>query len=161
MYPGTSTAATGINWQWTGDGPNQWICYDVEVSDALEDANNKNRPNLDLSQLPCQLPYTINLRMMNQTRHGSNYVRDVRRIQTATTYPKDTSNSIVTTTGSTSATVIKSSGGIHKKKSSGRHGHGTVAIGTKMTRQTVRNLQIAQQQQQQAQTQPGLYHFIL
>ena len=42
----------------------------------------------------------------------------------------------------------QSSGGVQKKKNvSGRHGHAQSAAGTKITRQTVRNLQLQQQVQ--------------
>ena len=139
------------------------------MSDLLEEANNKNRLDVDLSTHPCQLPYTVNLRMMTQTRHGSNYVRNVRRIQTGTMYPAvgaattgpgggsaggggGGSGAGFTTGGS--VPHKSTGGGVQKKKNvSGRHGQNLV--NAKMTRQTVRNLQIAQQQTQQQQQQPG------
>ena len=133
------------------------------MSDLLEDANSKNQLDVDLSAHPCQLPYTVNLRMMTQTRHGSNYVRMVRRIQTGTRYPAAGVGSTPGSGGGGSGTgftgggggVHKSTGGgVHKKKNvSGRHGQSLV--NAKMTRQTVRNLQIAQQQTQQQQQ--GVY----
>ncbi len=80
IYPPGSAPAAGVLWQWSGDAPNQWNSYDLEVANLLEDANTKNLQSVDLSQTPSKFPYIINLRMMSQTRHGSGYVRNVRRI---------------------------------------------------------------------------------
>ena len=141
------------------------------MSDLLEEANNKNRLDVDLSTHPCQLPYTVNLRMMIQTRHGSNYVRMVRRIQTGTTYPAAGAattgpgggggrGSGAHTTGG-GGPHKSTGGGVQKKKNVSHHGQMLVnaLANAKMTRQTVRNLQVAQQQQQQQtqqqQQQPG------
>ena len=81
-----SPAHTGVSWQWTGDQPNQWNAYDMDVACILEDAFCKSVRVIDLSQTRARLPYTLDFHAMTQTRNETGFARKLRRIKLNASY---------------------------------------------------------------------------
>lgn len=95
LYPSSSPAGTGVQWQWSGDIPASWNSYDMEAQCILEDAFSRGQPIVDLSQTPCQVPYTIDIKNMQQTRNETGFVRRMQRIATGTRFSAANPNAII------------------------------------------------------------------
>lgn len=73
-----STPDVNAYWTWNEHGTN-FVLYDIQSSVAIELAYLSNDTTVDLSKCPSRLPYTIDLQRMEQTRHGYNTRRSIRR----------------------------------------------------------------------------------
>ena len=92
VYNTTHPIACGVAWQWSGDHRHDWHTYDMEVMAFLEDAFSRKASILDLSMTSCKLPYTLDLKHLQQVRNETGFARKIRRMQLVTPYPKDNSN---------------------------------------------------------------------
>lgn len=66
-------------WMWS-ENAGQSVPYQVEASVDIELAYQRNLPIVNLAKCSSQLPYTINFRNMDQTRHHFNTRRGIKRV---------------------------------------------------------------------------------
>lgn len=106
VQPSSSPLAKGITWQWEGDALGSWCDFDIEIINYLDECFVKGQTFVDLSKSKFFLPYHIDLKAMTQTRIETGRVRNIQRVFTSVSYPKDTSMS-----GTSSAGVKRQPGG--------------------------------------------------
>lgn len=116
---GTGPDLTGY-WMWSMC-PKEFVCYQVEASVDIERAYSKGAAIVNLSKCSSQLPYTINLKQMTQTRHHYNTKREIKRVPLS---PGHTLQGLLRVGGSPSGlSGASSSGG--GGSGSGGSGYGT------------------------------------
>jgi len=86
-----SLAGGSVIWQWQGDDKVSWQCYSLDVGAWLEDAYRRGVSILDLDRPPIKMPYTIDLRSMQQVRNGSRFKRNIRRHVDSVSYKQENS----------------------------------------------------------------------
>ncbi|XP_059149621.1 probable E3 ubiquitin-protein ligase DTX2 isoform X2 [Physella acuta] len=96
IHPLGSALYQGVVWEFEGDNPSQWLTYDLDTIECIEDHLIKNLLVLDLSRTQA-LPYIIDLKQMNQTRKDTGNIRKIRRRIINQAYPLDTLNLSVNT----------------------------------------------------------------
>ncbi len=85
-FPSSTAPGKGIEWQWLDD--TGWSPYDITAGNIVEEAYEKGQKILDLSHTNCKLPYTVDFTNMEQTRRGSGFQRQIRRVTLNPCYPK-------------------------------------------------------------------------
>ena len=73
-----STPDITAYWMWNEHGSN-FVLYDIQSSVDIELAFVSGHTSVDLSKCPSRLPYTIDFRRMEQTRHSYNTRRRIQR----------------------------------------------------------------------------------
>lgn len=65
-------------WMWS-ESPGRFVPYDIDASVDIELAFQRRETQVDLTQKPSKLPYTIDLTNLYQTRHYYNTKRAIQR----------------------------------------------------------------------------------
>ena len=114
-----STPDITAYWMWNEHGSN-FVLYDIESSVDIEVAYASGSASVDLSKCPSRLPYTIDFRRMEQTRHAYNTRRKIQRrplpagysLQTLLTLaPGLTGSASLASGGTTGTTASHGAGG--------------------------------------------------
>ena len=75
--------ATKVTWEWLNDDNQTWVPYADDVCAELERNHSNGVNSVDLSQSFHNLPYTVDLKKMEQSRNDTGRTRSIRRSPTS------------------------------------------------------------------------------